>query len=42
VVYELTPVQFVQLRAGVRYADGIPQLATEHTRLYFVQLHGFF
>jgi len=35
-------VQFVQLRAGVRYADGIPQLASEHTRRYFLKLHGFF
>jgi hypothetical protein len=42
VLYELTPVQFVQLRAGVRYADGIPQLDSEHARVYFVQLHGFF
>ena len=42
VVYELTPIQFVQLRGGVRYGDGIPQIATEHTRLYFVELHGFF
>jgi hypothetical protein len=41
-LYELTPVQFVQLRAGVRYSDGIPQLDSEHTRLYFVELHGFF
>src|SRR6266480_4486496 len=41
-LYELTPVQFVQLRAGVRYSDGIPQLATEHTRRYFLELHGFF
>jgi len=41
-LYELTPVQFVQLRAGVRYADGIPQLASEHTRRYFLELHGFF
>jgi hypothetical protein len=41
-VYELTPIQFVQLRGGIRYGDGIPQVATEHTRLYFVELHGFF
>jgi hypothetical protein len=40
-LYELTPVQFVQLRAGVRYSDGIPQLDREHTRLYFLELHGF-
>ena len=41
-LYELTPVQFVQLRAGVRYSDGIPQLDSEHARLYFIELHGFF
>jgi hypothetical protein len=41
-VYELTPVQFVQLRAGVRLSDGIPQAPSEHTRLYFFELHGFF
>jgi hypothetical protein len=41
-VYELTPIQFVQFRAGVRYGDGIPQIATQHTRLYFIELHGFF
>jgi hypothetical protein len=42
VVYELTPIQFVQVRTGVRYYDGIPQVDTQHTRLYFVELHGFF
>jgi len=42
VVYELTPIQFVQLRGGVRYYDGIPQVPAQHTRLYFVQVHGFF
>ena len=42
VVYELTPIQFVQLRGGVRYQDGIPQIDTQHTKLYFVELHGFF
>jgi hypothetical protein len=41
-VYELTPIQFVQIRAGVRYYDGIPQIDTQHTRQYFVELHGFF
>jgi hypothetical protein len=41
-VYELTPIQFVQLRTGVRYYDGIPQVDSQHTRLYFVELHGFF
>jgi hypothetical protein len=42
VVYELTPIQFVQLRGGVRYYDGIPQIDTQHNKLYFVELHGFF
>jgi hypothetical protein len=42
VVYELTPIQFVQVRTGVRYYDGIPQINTQHTRQYFIELHGFF
>jgi hypothetical protein len=41
-VYELSPIQFVQIRTGVRYSDGIPQDDSEHQRLYFVELHGFF
>ena len=41
-VYELTPIQFVQIRAGVRYYDGIPQDNSEHQRQYFAELHGFF
>ncbi len=41
-VYELSPIQFVQLRTGLRYNDGIPQANSEHQRLYFVELHGFF
>jgi hypothetical protein len=41
-VYELTPIQFVQIRTGFRWNDGIPQDNSEHQRLYFVELHGFF
>lgn len=41
-VYEYFPVQFLQLRAGVRYYDGPPQVDVEHTKFFFVQLHGFF
>ena len=41
-IYELTPVQFVQSRAGFRWSEGIPQDNLEHQRLYFIQLHGFF
>ncbi len=40
-VYELTPIQFLQLRFGVRLNEGIPQLPAEHLKQYFVQLHGF-
>jgi hypothetical protein len=42
VVYEMTPIQFLQVRTGIRYYDGIPQDPTENTREYFVELHGFF
>jgi hypothetical protein len=42
VVYELTPIQFLQVRMGLRRNDGIPQDNAEHQRLFFVQLHGFF
>jgi hypothetical protein len=41
-VYELTPIQFAQIRAGFRRNDGIPQDNAEHQRQYFVELHGFF
>jgi hypothetical protein len=41
-VYELTPIQFAQIRAGFRYYDGIPQDDSQHDRLYFIELHGFF
>jgi hypothetical protein len=42
VVYEVTPIQFVQIRTGFRWSDGIPQDDSEHPRLYFVELHGYF
>lgn len=41
-VYELTPVQFVQLRAGVRDYNGPRGIDSQNTRLWFIQLHGFF
>jgi hypothetical protein len=41
-VYELTPVQFVQLRAGVRRYRGIPQSNIQNETLSFLELHGFF
>jgi hypothetical protein len=41
-VYEWSPIQFVQLRAGVRLYDGIPQNDLQNRKQAFVQLHGFF
>lgn len=41
VVYELTPIPFVQLRAGFRRYQGIPQNDFENRRSFFVELHGF-
>ena len=42
IVYELSPIQFVQLRAGFRYNDGISQAPSRHLKLAFLELHGFF
>ena len=41
-VYELTPVQFVQIRAGLRDYHGPRGVAAENQSLWFIQLHGFF
>lgn len=41
-VYEWTPIQFAQIRSGVRYGDGIPDITSLHTKLFFVEFHGFF
>jgi hypothetical protein len=41
-VYELTPVEFLQLRVGARVYDGIPQNALQNREQYFIELHGFF
>lgn len=41
-VYELTPIQFLQLRAGLRDYQGPRGLAAENENLFFVQLHAFF
>jgi hypothetical protein len=41
-VYEWAPIQFVQLRAGVRAYDGIPQNDEQNRTQAFLQLHGFF
>ncbi len=42
VMYEYTPIQFVQLRAGFRRYRGIPQSDIQNRRLTFIELHGYF
>jgi hypothetical protein len=41
-VYEYSPIQFLQLRVGVRVYDGIEQNDLQNREEAFVQLHGFF
>jgi hypothetical protein len=41
-LYEWSPIQFLQLRAGVRVYDGIPQNDLQNRKQAFLQLHGFF
>jgi hypothetical protein len=40
-VYEYTPMPFVQIRAGIRHYDGIPQNDLQNRRLLFLEIHGF-
>lgn len=42
IVYEMSPIQYVQIRTGFRYSDGIPQNPAQHLKSGFVELHGFF
>jgi hypothetical protein len=42
VLYEWSPIQFIQLRGGVRVYDGIPQNDNQNRKQAFIQLHGFF
>jgi hypothetical protein len=41
-VWEYTPVQFLQGRVGVRLYDGIPQVDLQNRDVYFAEIHGFF
>ncbi len=41
-IYEWSPIQFIQLRGGVRIYDGIPQNDLQNRKQAFLQLHGFF
>ena len=40
-VYELTPLPFVQLRLGYRRWEGIPQNSFDNRRTLFLELHAF-
>lgn len=40
-LYELTPIPFMQLRTGLRRYGGIPQNDVDNRRLLFVELHTF-
>jgi hypothetical protein len=42
IVYEFTPIPFLQFRAGYRRYRGIPQSNVENQRLTFLELHGYF
>jgi hypothetical protein len=41
-VYEYSPIQFIQLRGGARFYDGIPQSDLQNREVFFAELHGFF
>jgi hypothetical protein len=41
-VWEYTPMEFVQLRAGARAYDGIPQSSLQNRTEAFLELHGYF
>jgi hypothetical protein len=42
IVYEHTPIQFLQLRMGARVYDGIPQNNADNRRLAFAQVNAYF
>jgi hypothetical protein len=41
-VWEYTPMPYLQLRGGVRIYEGVPQVAQQNRRFGFIELHGFF
>jgi hypothetical protein len=42
VVWEHSPIQFLQARAGYRLYDGIPQVDAQNRKELFIEIHGFF
>jgi hypothetical protein len=41
-LWEYSPIQFLQIRLGGRLYDGIPQVDAQNRDEYFAELHGFF
>lgn len=41
-VWEHSPMQFIQARIGYRLYDGIPQVDAQNRKVFFAELHGFF
>jgi hypothetical protein len=41
-LWEFTPMEFIQLRAGARAYDGIPQNSLQNRTEAFLELHGYF
>ena len=41
-VWEHSPMQFLQGRVGFRLYDGIPQVDAQNRSVFFAELHGFF
>ena len=41
-VWEFTPMQFLQARIGLRSYDSIPQVDTQNRDVFFAEIHAFF
>lgn len=42
VLWEYSPLQFVQSRVGIRIYDGVPQVDSQNREEFFIELHGHF
>lgn len=42
VIWEHSPIQFLQARVGYRLYDGVPQVDAQNRKVFFAELHGFF
>ena len=41
-LWEYTPIEFLQSRIGARLYDGVPQANSQNRSEFFWELHGFF